>query len=61
MPNDPGDNRTSAESNLVNQATAAGIVCVVAIGNDGTNRVPSPGSADGAITVGSVDDNNTVL
>ena len=61
LPNDPGDNGTSAESNLVNQATAAGIVCVVAIGNDGTNRVPSPGSADGAITVGSVDDNNTVL
>ncbi|MEC7113177.1 MAG: S8 family serine peptidase, partial [Candidatus Thermoplasmatota archaeon] len=61
LPNDPGDNGTSAESNLVNQATAVGIVCVVAIGNDGTNRVPSPGSADGAITVGSVDDRNTVL
>ena len=61
LPNDSGDNGTSAEANLVNQATDAGIVCVVAIGNDGTNRVPSPGSADGAITVGSVDDNNTVL
>ena len=61
LPNDPGDNGTSAEANLVNQATAAGIVCVVAIGNDGTNRVPSPGSADGAITVGSVDDRNTIL
>ena len=61
LPNDSGDNGTSAEANLVNQATDAGIVCVVAIGNDGTNRVPSPGSADGAITVGSVDDRNTVL
>ena len=61
LPGDSGDNGTSAEANLVNQATSAGIVCVVAIGNDGSNRVPSPGSADGAITVGSVDDNNTVL
>tara|TARA_Y100001958_G_scaffold159307_1_gene160254 strand:- start:10304 stop:15262 length:4959 start_codon:yes stop_codon:yes gene_type:complete len=61
LPNDPGDNGTSAEANLVNQATSAGIVCVVAIGNDGTNRVPSPGSADGAITVGSVDDRDTVV
>ncbi|CAI8336540.1 MAG: Serine protease AprX [Euryarchaeota archaeon UBA443] len=61
LPGDQGDNGSSAEANLVNQATEAGIVCVVAIGNDGTNRVPSPGSADGAITIGSVNDNNSVL
>lgn len=61
VPGDQGDNGSSAEANLVNQATDAGIICVVAIGNDGTNRVPSPGSADGALTIGSVDDKNTVL
>ncbi len=60
-PGDQGDNGTSAEASLINQATEAGMICVVAIGNDGSNRVPSPGSADGAITVGSVDDNNTIL
>ena len=60
FPGDQGDNGTSAEANLVNQATDAGIVCVVAIGNDGSNRVPSPGSADGAVTIGSVNDKNTI-
>ncbi len=60
FPGDQGDNGTSAEANLVNQATDAGIVCVVAIGNDGSNRVPSPGSADGAVTIGSVNDQNTI-
>ena len=57
---DQGDNGTGAEANLVNTATENGIICVVAIGNDGSNRVPSPASADGAITVGSVTDKNTV-
>ena len=60
-PGDQGDNGTSAEAALINQATEEGIICVVAIGNDGSNRVPSPGSADGAITVGSVNDKNTIL
>ena len=60
LPGDSGDNGTNADANLVNQATSAGIICVVAIGNDGSNRVPSPGSADTAITIGSVDDNQTV-
>ena len=57
---DQGDNGTGAEANLINTATENGIICVVAIGNDGSNRVPSPASADGAITVGSVTDKNTV-
>ena len=61
FPGDQGDNGSGADANLVNQATEAGIVCVVAIGNDGTNRVPSPGSADGAITIGSVNDFNTIV
>ncbi len=56
-----GDNGSSAEANLVNILSNEGVVCVVAIGNDGTNRVPSPASADQAITIGSVDDKNTVL
>jgi len=56
-----GDNGSGAEASLVNILSDAGVVCVVAIGNDGTNRVPSPASADQAITIGSADDNNTVL
>jgi len=59
-PGDQGDNGSGAEASLINSATDAGIICVVAIGNDGSNRVPSPASADGAITVGSVTDKNTV-
>ena len=59
-PGDQGNNGTSAETSLINAATDQGIVCVVAVGNDGSNRVPSPASADGAITIGSVDDKNTI-
>lgn len=58
-----GDNNedgTSAEANLVNQASEAGLVCVAAIGNDGENNVNSVGSADTAITVGWLDDENTI-
>ena len=59
-PNDSGDNGTGAEARLVNNATQNGIACIVAAGNDGRNRIASPGSADGAITVGSVDDADTI-
>jgi subtilisin family serine protease len=59
-PNDSGDNGTGAESRLVNNATENGIACIVAAGNDGKNRIASPGSADGAITVGSADDDNSI-
>ena len=59
-PGDEGDNGTGSEARLVNNATAVGIVCVVAMGNDGSKRVPSPASADGAISVGAVDDRNTI-
>jgi serine protease AprX len=59
-PNDTGDNGTSAEARLVNNATENGIVCVIAAGNDGKRRIASPGSADGAITVASTDDADTI-
>ncbi len=59
-PDDDGDNGSGAEARLVNTATTNGIACIVAMGNDGNQRVPSPASADGAISIGSVDDRNTV-
>ena len=59
-PNDEGDNGSGAEARLVNDARDAGIVCVVAMGNDGNKRVPSPASADGAISIGAVNDRNSV-
>ena len=45
---------------MVNDAVNASIVCVVAMGNDGTNRVPSPASADDAISVGAATDRGTI-
>jgi subtilisin family serine protease len=57
---DPGDNGQSAESRAVNDAVNASIVVVVAMGNDGRRRVPSPASADLAISVAAIDDFNTV-
>ncbi len=57
---DSGDDGTSAEAQLVNQASEEGLVCVAAIGNDGTNNVNSVGAADTAITVGWLDDKNTI-
>ena len=59
-PDDEGDNGSAAEARLVNDARDAGIVCVVAMGNDGSKRVPSPASADGAISIGAADDRNSV-
>ena len=59
-PGDQGDNGSGADARLVNDATDAGIACVVAMGNDGTNRVPSPASADKSIAIGSTDDRNSV-
>jgi len=57
---DPGDNGTSAEARAVDEAAEAGIVPVAAIGNDGRRRVTSVGSSDSAITVGAIDDENTI-
>ncbi|NCF97057.1 MAG: S8 family serine peptidase [Euryarchaeota archaeon] len=60
-PDDTGDNGSGAESRLVNNATYDhGIACIVAAGNDGKQRIASPGSADGAITIGSADNSDTI-
>ena len=57
---DSNENGSSAEANLVDQASENGLVCVAAIGNDGANNVNSVGSADTAITVGWLDDMNSI-
>ncbi|UCG68853.1 MAG: S8 family serine peptidase [Thermoplasmata archaeon] len=53
-------NGDDAASQAVNAAVDAGIVAVVAIGNDGSNRVPPPASADKAIVVGAINDMGTI-
>jgi len=57
---DPGDNGTNAEARAVDAAAEAGIVPVAAIGNDGRRRITSVGASDSAITVGAIDDENTI-
>ncbi len=57
---DNSDDGSNAEAQLVNQASEAGLVCVAAIGNDGENYVNSVGAADTAITVGWLDDKNSI-
>ena len=58
---DNGDNGTGAEARLVNNATYDhDISCIVAAGNDGMRRIASPGSADGAITIGSADNADSI-
>lgn len=58
--NDPGDNGTNADARAVDAAAEAGIVPVAAIGNDGRRRITSVGASDSAITVGAIDDENTI-
>jgi subtilisin family serine protease len=56
-----GESDGSDEASLaVNRASDAGMVVVVAMGNDGENRVSSPAAADSSIAVGSVDDEDTI-
>jgi len=56
-PGDEGDNGTGAEARLVNNATLEqSIVCVIAMGNDGSKRVPSPASADYGLSVAAASD-----
>ena len=56
-PGDEGDNGTGAEARLINNATeTADIICVIAMGNDGSKRVPSPASADLGFAVASASD-----
>jgi len=60
-PGDEGDNGTGTEARLVNNATLEqNIVCVIAMGNDGTKRVPSPASADYGLSVAAASDFGTV-
>lgn len=53
-------NGNDAASQAVNAATEAGIISVIASGNDGARLIPPPASADTAIVVGSLNDHNTV-
>ena len=57
---DPGDNGSNAEARAVDEAADAGIVPVAAIGNDGRRRITSVGASDSAITVGAINDENTI-
>ena len=51
---------TDSQSQLVNQANAAGIAVIIAMGNDGDEEVPSPAAADWSIAVGSIDNMENV-
>ena len=52
---------TAPEAKLVWSTTLETLeLFVVAMGNDGTKRVPSPASADGAISIGAVNDRNSI-
>ncbi len=60
--NQDNDDGSSDLAQAVDNAVDHGLVVVVAIGNDGPNNdgFGAPGSADKAITVGGIDDQNTV-
>ena len=51
---------TDSQSQLVNEANAAGIAVIIAMGNDGDEEVPSPAAADWSIAVGAMDNNEDV-
>ena len=55
---DSNEDGTSAEANLVNQASENGLVCIAAIGTM-EQTMNSVGAADTSITVGWLDDKNT--
>jgi len=57
-----GSDGSDLLSRAVNRAVEAGIVVVIAAGNDGPDNggIPSPAAADLAISVGSMDDRNTL-
>jgi len=58
--NGEDDDGQSADAREVNVTVDSGIVVVVAAGNNNGNAINSPGSADRAITVGAVDDRESV-
>ena len=55
-----GSDGSDSQSQLVNAANAAGIVVVIAMGNDGEEEVPSPAAADWSVAVGAMDNNDNV-
>jgi len=55
-----GSDGSDSQSQLVNQANAAGIAVIIAMGNDGDEEVPSPAAADWSIAVGAMDNNENV-
>lgn len=56
----PSDGTLSALDELVEEASARGIAVVCAIGNGGLQQVVPPASAPSAITVGGLDDRNSL-
>lgn len=56
----PSDGTLSALDELVEEASARGIVVVCAIGNDAVSQVVPPASAPSAISVGGLDDANSL-
>lgn len=56
----PSDGTLSALDELVEEATARGMVVVCAVGNGGAEEVVPPASAPSALTVGGVDDGNSL-
>lgn len=56
----PSDGTLTALDELVEEASARGIVVVCAVGNDNAERVVPPASAPSAITVGGLDDRNSL-
>ena len=55
-----GSDGSDTQSQLVNQANAAGIVVAIAMGNDGENEVPSPAAADWSVAVGAMDNEENI-
>ncbi len=56
----PSNGTLSELDELVEEASARGIVVVCAVGNDNAERVVPPASAPSAITVGGLDDRNSL-
>jgi serine protease AprX len=56
----PSDGSLSPLDELVEEASARGIAVVCAAGNDGAQHVVPPASAPSAITVGGLDDRNSL-
>ncbi len=57
------DGKTTIAAKAVNMATQKGILCIISAGNEGGNswnNILTPGDADSALTIGSVDNSKTV-